>query len=783
MAFDPSTIQEDKPKAKFDPSTVKPEIPEPTTAKPPEEKKEKTFREKSKSIAEAGGYGAAAGALAPELMTLGGLGAAAFPPTAPLSPFLLAGGQLLRGGRMASALAGGLSGAGGKAAGEFVPQPEKVVAEVPGAQITRRQVAETAGEFAGPGALKGAELLVKGTPVLGAVLRGMERFVGMGEQEFRKAAERELATLRGKVPASFTEPYRKIFDALAGAEQKERTAALAQVNDATKRAQTILDHYNRQADRVIQFNAAEADRLKKEGQKQAEDVIKKAADDVERRTATLRKAETSGAAAEQRAAQAVQSLGPVQTPTQIGTSIRESVMPVYDKLKQTRAANAEQLKGEAFAAALTKEKAGGRVADTAAFKQAMKDIDAALTNPETKLTNVSVDEVRSQLQKVKRALDPRQEDPATGVIVGKPISFEALENLRRFLRDRAFGLPAEGFDAIGQQQAGKLADAVEAIQREFSPGIGKFLEQYRKDSEPLRAFRTKLGQAIVGAEEFDMGRFVTDPATLGDKFFKTETGVRQLIDLLGGDAARAESVARSYLADRLRKGTAKDVTKTLDETRDWIDVFPNLKQQLSSIAQQAGVAERVAEKRGTLAKALRTDLAALPLEKARETAAGMELKAQTESEKRVARALKQAEQLRKQGQRAATVAEGPKVEGVLTGADPVAQIEGFITKGETEKLKKIAPVLKSSPELMKAFNQALDITLSRMTPDSVTDNFERTIRPALTNTGLITPQKADDIAKRLRVVQMTLDPSAFAQTARWIIRTAVTGEFGTGMAE
>ena len=117
MAFDPSTIQEEKPKAKFDPSTVKPEIPEPTTAKPPEEKKEKTFREKAKSIAESGGYGAAAGALAPELMTLGGLGAAAFPPTAPLSPFLLAGGQLLRGGRMASALAGGLSGAAALAFG------------------------------------------------------------------------------------------------------------------------------------------------------------------------------------------------------------------------------------------------------------------------------------------------------------------------------------------------------------------------------------------------------------------------------------------------------------------------------------------------------------------------------------------------------------------------------------------------------------------------------------------------------------------------------------------
>jgi hypothetical protein len=36
------------------------------------------------------------------------------------------------------------------------------------------------------------------------------------------------------------------------------------------------------------------------------------------------------------------------------------------------------------------------------------------------------------------------------VVTGKPVSFEGLETLRRFLRDRSYGLPAEGFDAIGQ---------------------------------------------------------------------------------------------------------------------------------------------------------------------------------------------------------------------------------------------------------------------------------------------------------------------------------------------
>lgn len=780
MAFDPSTAQTEKPaKTKFDPSSARSEVPAPSVEQPTEEKKGKTFREKASDIGIAAGGGLTAGALMPELLTGAGMVASGvFPPAA---PFLLAGGQLARGARFGSALSGALSAGAGKAAGEFVPQPEKVVAEIPGAQITRRQAAETVGEFAGPGAIKGFELAVRGTPVVGAALRGLERFVGMGEQEFKKAAERELANLRGKVPATYTEPYRKIFDALAGVEEKERRAVLSEVNNATKQAQAIIDHYNQQSQRVIKYNAAEAERLKKEGLDRAQKVIDDAAANVERRTGVLRKAETSGAEAEKRAQKAIQSFGAPQTPTQVGTDIRTAVEPIFTTLKATRDANAKATKGEAFSFALNKEREGKRVSDTEAFKEAKTLIDNAIKNPETKLRNVSIQEVESQLLKVRRALDPRREVGAE--VIGEPISFEALENLRRFLRDRSYGLPAEGFDAIGQRQAGDLADAVEKIQREFSPGIEKFLSQYKADSEPLRNFKTKLGEAIVGKEEFDMNRFATDPAELANKFFKSQTSVKDLVTLLGGNVAQAEKVARSYLADRMRKGTAKDVEKVIDESRDWIGQFPALQKQLSAIAQEMGIAERVAAKRGTLAKALRTDLAALPLESAQKEAAKISAQAQTESEKRVQRGLKQAAELRQRGQELAKTPDVKPVEGVLTGADPVSQIEGFITKGETENLRKIAPTLRSSPELLKSFNQALDITLSRMAPDKVTDTFERTIRPALLNTGLMTPEKANQIAQRLRVVEMTLNPSDLAQTARWIIKTGIAGEVGMGVAD
>ena len=77
-------------------------------------KEEKSFLDEAADVVKSGGIGATVGYFSPEIMT--GLGLL---PT-PASPFLLAGGQILRGGRAAAALTGGLSAAGSPVAG-FVP--------------------------------------------------------------------------------------------------------------------------------------------------------------------------------------------------------------------------------------------------------------------------------------------------------------------------------------------------------------------------------------------------------------------------------------------------------------------------------------------------------------------------------------------------------------------------------------------------------------------------------------------------------------------------------------
>jgi hypothetical protein len=259
-----------------------------------------------------------------------------------------------------------------------------------------------------------------------------------------------------------------------------------------------------------------------------------------------------------------------QSMDEIGSSIKQTADKIYNDLKTTRANNAATNKTAAFGDAKNKELAGELVENTSAYKDAKKMVTDALTDPDTKLTVASVDSIKNQLKQVKRALDPRYVDEATGVVMGRPVSFEGLENLRRFLRDRSYGLPAEGFDAISQQQAGKLADAVEKVMVEFSPKIKTFLNQYKKDSEPMRVFQTKVGKALIDEQLIGKGaNYAAVPAqSIPGKVFKSKEDYAALIDALGGNKQLAQDAAQKYFVAQLEGiKDARSVEKFVRDNR------------------------------------------------------------------------------------------------------------------------------------------------------------------------------------------------------------------------
>jgi hypothetical protein len=288
-----------------------------------------------------------------------------------------------------------------------------------------------------------------------------------------------------------------------------------------------------------------------------------------------------------------------QTTQEIGDEIRGATTRVLDNLKARREANAQTLKQDAFGTAFQKEAAGETIQSTKAYDDALQEIDAMIRNPVTGLTGTPVDEIAGQLRKVRGFLDRTIVNEAGEVVSRAPASFEGLETARRFLNDRAFGLPAEGYDAIGQQMAGQLAKRIENIMKEFSPGIEKFLTQYKKDSEPLRVFQSKVGKTLTGEQLPTPGTNFFNYAAkdLPGAVFKSRENYDALVGALGNNRQLAESQAKRFFAAQLEsKGSAKEVENFIRQNRAMLKETNALAD-----AERYAVNLRTAEKRGTAA--------------------------------------------------------------------------------------------------------------------------------------------------------------------------------------
>ena len=284
----------------------------------------------------------------------------------------------------------------------------------------------------------------------------------------------------------------------------------------------------------------------------------------------------------------------------VGDRIRGYVDKVFNDLKEVRSKNAEKLKEEAFGLAKAREQQGVMPKDTEAFKKGMAELDSMLKT-------ATLADINAPLQRVRNALDPVKE--VEGVIVGKPVTFEGLEQLRRFLRDRSYGLPSEGFDAIGQQQAGKLADIVESIQREFTAGypsltaavkgdkssaFDRFLQQYRKDSEPLQVFRTKTGKLFEEQLPGVKGYAKVPSENIPSKVFKDRESYQGLIEAVGGNKAFAENEARKYFAGQMEKlaGDPKKLEVFIRDNRTMLNLTNARDMAESYIARTSALARR-----------------------------------------------------------------------------------------------------------------------------------------------------------------------------------------------
>ena len=148
--------------------------------------------------------------------------------------------------------------------------------------------------------------------------------------------------------------------------------------------------------------------------------------------------------------------------------------------------------------------------------------------------------------------------------------------------------------------AGRLADRIEAIMKEFSPGIEKFLNQYKRDSEPLRVFASKIGKSLTGEQLAGTGaNFATVAAKdIPGRVFGSKENFDALIDAFGGNRQLAQAEAKRYFASQLEtKTTAKDAENFIRQNRAMLKETGSM-----PMAEKYATDLRKFEQRGVAAK-------------------------------------------------------------------------------------------------------------------------------------------------------------------------------------
>jgi len=186
--------------------------------------------------------------------------------------------------------------------------------------------------------------------------------------------------------------------------------------------------------------------------------------------------------------------------------------------------------------------------------------------------------------------------------------FEGLEVLRRKLGDVAFGVPEEGYKAIEQGFARDMYGSLASQMKSYSNNFTKYLDDYKRLSQNLEAYATKIGKGITQTEGAGGKYFAKSGEQVANDVFRSPENYEKFVDAVGGNREIAEAAARRYFAGQLETAkTSKQVEDFFRKNRDILNKVPNVKRE---IEQRYLGAVKTAEKRagaaGEVAKAVPT---------------------------------------------------------------------------------------------------------------------------------------------------------------------------------
>ena len=345
-----------------------------------------------------------------------------------------------------------------------------------------------------------------------------------------------------------------------------------------------------QRDRMYQ----EASRIEQNTQNQVQDFLRESNKEVVRLRLLLTKTGRRMEQSKSYVKEAADKIGQPLTETEIGQAARAPTEVQFNNLKKTRAQQIAGSEKSIFDAAKGLEQQGQGYQTTQAYQNAVKELNALLINPETKKASITVPQLENQINSVLKALKGKEvsytNEAGENLIKIIPGDFQSLEYLRRFLGDRASGVPAEGFDAISQDMAGTLKKTVQAIQDEFVAKGNQtkpwtdYLNRYREASIPINNYKSDLGKYLLGKTDWDASQYAADAAGIPASIFKSHGSVEAYRQLSGATDAEIDRIGRQFVANELfnQGEEAKKISRL-----EWLKFppFNQLKNDVDALAR------------------------------------------------------------------------------------------------------------------------------------------------------------------------------------------------------
>lgn len=709
-------------------------------------------------IPESTAYGGVAGFFTPEILKGTAKVASVIPQTRALAPMLEVAGEAARGRRGAAAV-GGAFAAG---TGETAAQTVKALGGGPIAQETARFGTEVL-------APAGVVSFGRNLPITREFLRDVS------EGGYKEATQRFADRLRG--PAA-TEARRAQEAVIAGLE-REAAALRAQ---AKSQADQIVAAAEAEAARLAPTNAQRAAEIRNAARAQASNIIA----DIDRQIIYKRQAMSRARGEAQRAERIPggtrELIGEPREATEVGTALRDRITQVQGERLAAREAQIRADKEAVRADVNAKQAAGKFVADLPEYQALLRDLQERLglgrAGAELPLKAETDPGIRNALSSLYNALKKRKSETADGQSVEFPIGFDAIDNVRRRLGEAFRNPTAEGYGAIGQGYARDYYKRLSEILGKYSEPKKQLIANYENLSRELDIFKTGAGQKATAVERFDPESYKTYASELPSNYFANRESVRDLIELTGGDRRFVEQQAASYVARQLEGVRTPQAASNWEmANRDWLVEFPGLQGAVNRYLSALGFAERRGGRAADVAKALKTEITRYP-EVAQKRAAEV-VKA---GEKQAAELERPGKALMGEARTAAreTEAAASAKARLLSslGKDPVVAFDELIRKGNTDRLRAAAPIINADPELRRQFLEGVRISISRVDPKEMADNYRRLIEPALLNTGLLDPRQAKQIADQVRLVELSVAPDRRGQAIASAIRNVVAGTGG-----